>query len=161
MARLLDTQQYLDTVCQLLKQGERSVAVPVAGSSMVPFLINGDTVFLDLPDTPVRRGDIVLYTRGNGRYILHRVYKVNKDGSYIMVGDAHTQPEVISSREQIHARVTEARHRGKLLTPNSFRWWAYRHLWLWLRPFRPALMRLREKLRRSRSSLKNKSKQIE
>ena len=50
MARLLDTQKYLDTVCDLLRQGEHSVAVPVAGSSMTPFLINGDTVYLDLPE---------------------------------------------------------------------------------------------------------------
>lgn len=143
MIRLLDTQQYLDTICQLLRQGEKSVSVPVAGSSMVPFLIHGDTVFLELPDTPIKRGDIVLYTRNNGRYVLHRVYKVNKDGSFLMVGDAQVLLEYLPGRDQIHARVTEAKHRGKILTPKNLRWWAYRHIWLWLRPFRPALMRLR------------------
>ena len=147
MTRLLDTQQYLDTVCQLLRQGERSVAVPVAGSSMVPFLVDRDTVYLDLPDSPIRRGDVVLYTRSNGRYILHRVYKVNKDGSCLMVGDAQVQLEYLPSMDQIHARVTEAVHKGKRLSPNSLRWWAYRHLWLCLRRFRPALMRLRGKLK--------------
>ena len=95
MARILDTQEYLDTVCQLLQQGETSVAVPVAGGSMVPFLHNGDTVYLDLPDSPVKRGDIVLYTRSYGRYILHRVYRVRRDGSYIMVGDAQTELELL------------------------------------------------------------------
>ena len=60
MARILDTQAFLDTVCELLRQGQRGVAIPVAGGSMVPFLHDGDTVQLELPDTPLKRGDIVL-----------------------------------------------------------------------------------------------------
>lgn len=146
--RLLDTQEYLDAVCDLLKQGQRSVSVPVAGSSMVPFLVDGDTVYLDPVETPVKRGDIVLYRRRNGRYILHRVYRVNRDGSYTMVGDAQTELELLPSREQIFARVSYARHRGKVIKPGQFRWWIYRHVWLWLRPCRLFLMRFREKLRK-------------
>lgn len=145
--RLLDTQQYLDTVCELLHQGETSVAVPVAGGSMTPFLIDGDTVYLGLPDTPIKRGDIVLYTRSTGRYILHRVYRVNKDGSFIMVGDAQMELEYLPGREQIHARVTLAKHKGKLNRPGGLRWRFYRHIWLWLLPHRHRLMHLREKLR--------------
>lgn len=148
MARVLDTQQYLDTVCELLQQGEQSVAVPVAGGSMVPFLWSGDTVYVDIPDSPVKRGDIVLYTRSSGRYILHRVFRVRKDGSYIMVGDAQTELELLPGRDQIHARVTMARHKGKLMKPGQPRWWIYGHIWLWLRPVRPLLMRLRGKLHR-------------
>ena len=144
MARLLDTQEYLDAVCELLRQGERSVTVPVAGGSMTPFLINGDTVYLDLPDTPVKRGDIVLYTREGGRYILHRVYKVNPDGSFLMVGDAQMELEYIPGPERIHARVTSARHKGRINRPGQLRWWAYAHIWLWLLPQRHWLMHLRE-----------------
>ena len=146
MKRLLDTQQYLDTMCQLLQQGEKTVSVPVAGSSMVPFLTDGDTVYLELPDTPIKRGDIVLYTRRNGRYVLHRVCKVCKDGSFLMVGDAQIQLEQLPNRGHIHARVTAARHRGKKMAPRSLRWWMYRHIWLILRPLRPQLMKLRGKL---------------
>ena len=143
MPRILDTQAYLDTICDLLRQGEKSVAIPVAGGSMVPFLHHGDTVYLDLLDSPPKRGDIVLYTRESGRYILHRIYKVNKDGSFVMVGDAQQVLERIESREQIHARVTSARHKGKLNRPGTLRWWAYRYIWLWLLPIRHRLMSLR------------------
>ena len=146
MTKLLDTKEFLDTVCELLNQGETSIAVPVAGGSMVPFLIHGDTVYLDLLDSPVKRGDIVLYTRTNGRYILHRVYKVNKDGSCIMVGDAQQELELLPSLDMIHARVTAARHQGKLIRPGGWYWTAYRYLWLWLLPFRHRLMHLRGKL---------------
>ena len=36
MAIVLDTNAYLDTVCELLRQGQRHVAIPVTGGSMVP-----------------------------------------------------------------------------------------------------------------------------
>lgn len=148
MPRLLDTQAFLDAVCEMLQQGETSVAVPVAGGSMVPFLHNGDTVYLDLPDRPLKRGDIVLYTRSGGRYILHRIYKVNKDGSFLMVGDAQQALEPIPSRERIHALVTSARHKGKMIRPGQPRWWVYQHIWLWLLPYRHLLMALRGKLKK-------------
>lgn len=147
MARVLDTQIYLDTVCELLEQGQQHVAVPVTGGSMIPFLHNGDTVYLDLPDTPLKKGDIVLYTRQNGQYILHRIKKVKKDGSYIMVGDAQQALELIPRRDMIHARVTSARHRGKRILPGQPRWWFFQHIWLMVVPVRHRLMRLSGVLR--------------
>lgn len=147
MARVLDTQAFLDTVCDLLRQGQQGVAIPVSGGSMVPFLHDGDMVQLETPQTPLKRGDIVLYTRSGGRYILHRIYRVNRDGSFIMVGDAQQDLEVILSQTQIHARVVAVRHKGKLDQPGSLRWWLYQHMWLWLRPVRHRLMKLREVFR--------------
>ena len=142
MAKILDTNAYLDTVCQLLHQGQRHVAIPVTGGSMVPFLHSGDMAYLDLPNSPLKKGDIVLYTRENGRYILHRIKKVNKDGSFIMVGDAQVELELLPRRELIHARVTSARHLGKLIRPGQFRWWFYQHIWLNVVPLRHFLMAL-------------------
>lgn len=147
MAKVLDTQMYLDTVCELLRQGQRHVAVPVTGGSMVPFLHNGDTVYLDLPDSPLKKGDIVLYTRLSGRYILHRIKKINKDGSFVMVGDAQQELELLPRREMIHGRVTSARHRGKMILPGQPRWWFYSHVWLAVVPVRHRLMRLSGVLR--------------
>lgn len=147
MVRVLDTQEYLDTVCQLLQQGETSVAVPVAGGSMVPFLHHGDTVYLDLPRLPVKRGDILLYTRSTGQYILHRVMQVNPDGSLWMAGDAQMQLEYLPGPECIRAIVTSARHKGRGNRPGDLRWWVYSHLWRWLLRYRHRLMLLREKLR--------------
>ena len=146
MAVVLDTNEYLDTVCQLLAQGHTSVAVPVKGGSMVPFLHNGDTVYLDIPHRPLKRGDIVLYTRGSGCYVLHRIYKVCRDGSFLLVGDAQEALERLPAREQIHAIVTSARHKDRLLHPRSLRWWVYGHVWLWLLPLRHWLMDLRGKI---------------
>ncbi len=148
MAHVMDTQAFLDTVCELLRKGEQNVSIPVAGSSMVPFLHNGDTVLLELPKTPPKKGDIVLYTRLGGRYILHRIKKVLKDGGYIMVGDAQQELEYLPSRELIHARVTRVLHKGKQYHPGSPRWWFYRYIWLALVPYRYRLMSLRQRFPR-------------
>lgn len=147
MAYIVDTQAFLDTVCQLLREGQRHVAIPVAGGSMVPFLHHGDTVYLDTPDSPLKKGDIVLYTRAGGRYVLHRIQRVLPDGGFVMVGDAQQELELIPNRSQIYARVTAVRHKGKLTGPGSFRWWLYRYVWLWLRPVRHRLMHIVPKLK--------------
>lgn len=57
------TQEYLNHAVDLLKNGIDNVPVPVTGYSMAPFLIEGDTVYLSLPDKQVKRGDIILYLR--------------------------------------------------------------------------------------------------
>lgn len=148
MARVLNTQEYLDTVCELLQQGQTSVAVPVAGGSMIPFLHHGDTVYLDLPRMPLKRGDILLYTRPNGQYILHRLIQINRDGSLWVCGDAQMQLEYLPDPGCVCGYVTSAQHKGKCNRPGQLRWWAYSHLWRWLIRYRHRLMHLRGKFGR-------------
>ena len=139
--KTVDTKEYLDVICGLLREGRREVSVPVAGSSMSPFLHHGDTVYLNPVEELPRRGDIVLFTRPSSQYILHRVVKVNADGSYIMLGDAQTQRERIESAASIHGIVVSALHKGKLLTPKSFRWRIFATVWQWVVPLRPFIMK--------------------
>lgn len=139
--KTVDTKEYLDAVCGLLREGHREVSVPVAGGSMSPLLHHGDTVYLDPVETLPKKGDIVLFTRPSGQYILHRVVKVNDDGSYIMLGDAQTQRERIESAASIHGIVVSALHKGKLLTPRSFRWRIFATAWQWVVPLRPFIMK--------------------
>ena len=141
MARILDTQAFLDTVCELLRQGQRGVAIPVAGGSMVPFLHDGDTVQLELPDTPLKRGDIVLYTRPSGRYILHRIYRV-REGKYDLIGDGQLVIELGIGQEQILATVCAVRRKGKLLRKGNLCWEFYEHIWLALVPWRGRILRV-------------------
>jgi signal peptidase I len=140
MAKIVDTREYLDMVCQLLAEGHTDVPVPVAGSSMVPFLHNGDTVYLNPLDSPPKKGDVVLYTRPTGQYVLHRIVKVNPDGSFLMLGDAQQELEWIESRERLHARMTRAVHKGKPMTHGSPRWRFYATVWIWVWPLRRKLM---------------------
>ena len=94
MAKILDTQAYLDTVCALLHEGHTHVPVTVAGTSMTPFFDPGDTVFLDLPQKPIGVGDVILFARFGQKYVLHRVVNVFPDGSLELLGDAQVRSEI-------------------------------------------------------------------
>lgn len=139
MPLIVDTKEYLDTICQLLQEGKTDLPVPVTGNSMRPFLHPGDIVYLNRPATP-RRGDIVLFTRSDGSYVLHRIYRVKRDGTYLLLGDNQLLPEPVSG-ECIHAQVTSVRCKEKNLTPKSLRWWCYARLWT--RPVRRVIGKLR------------------
>lgn len=145
MPHLLDTTEYLDTVCQLLADGQTQVTVPVTGGSMVPFLHSGDTAYLDPLPVTLKRGDIVLYRRANGDYVLHRICRIRSDGSFLIAGDAQQRLEILPDRSYLRGIVSAVRHGGKLLTPGSLRWQLYRHIWRWLLPLRHRLMALKKK----------------
>lgn len=128
----------LEEYRRLLQEDPRAENLPllISGGSMTPFLIGGrDTVFLSRPEGPVKRGDILLYLRRGGGYVLHRVYRV-REGSYTMLGDAQTLPEPGILPEQVIARVTQVQRKGRLLQPGDFWWEFFAKVWLRIRPAR-------------------------
>ena len=141
MAKMVDTKEYLDMISDLIREGHSQVPVTVAGGSMTPFLHHGDTVYLDALRRPPRKGDIVLYTRPSGQYVLHRVVQVRKDGSLILLGDAQQEREWIESAAAIRGVVVGALHKGKKLTPQSFRWLFFATVWLRVVPLRHVIMK--------------------
>ena len=136
MNHVIDTTAYLDSVLELLKDGKDAIAVPVTGTSMCPFLRPGDCVYLSKAAEHFRPGDIVLYRRNNGNYILHRIIKTEKDGTLLITGDNQTQLEPVDGSVQIQALVTAANRKGQLLSPRSLTWQFYQHIWRWLLPLR-------------------------
>ena len=60
------------------------------GKSMRPLIIEGrDSVVLARkPIDELHRHDMVFYRRDNGQFVLHRLMKIEKDGTYTMCGDA-------------------------------------------------------------------------
>ena len=147
MAKILDTKSYLDTVCELLREGQTHVPVTVAGTSMTPFLDPGDTVFLDLPDHPVQQGDVILFARLGQQYVLHRVVQVFPDGSLELLGDAQLRSERVRP-EDVRAIVTGARRGEKLLDENALRWRFFRDVWIRTRRIRPHVNRIRNKIKK-------------
>ena len=138
---VLDTEKYLDAVCLMLSQGHTHVPVPVNGVSMRPFLRNGDFVYLIALPEKVKRGDIVLFQRKNNQYVLHRVYKIRRDGTYLFLGDSQLEPEPVD-RSQLRAKVSFVRCGGENCAPGSFRWWFFAGPWLYLAKWRPQIAKL-------------------
>ena len=110
----------------------------VSGQSMTPFLVGGrDTVYLSRLERPARRGDILLYQRDSGQYVLHRVWKAEQDGSFTMVGDAQTELEHGIRENQIIAIVTFALRKGKPMLPGFFWWEFFEKIWIRMVSLRP------------------------
>lgn len=113
-----------------------SVPLVISGNSMSPFLIHGrDTVYLSRVTAPLKKGDMILYRRDSGGYILHRICRVEGE-RYDLVGDAQVLIERGIRADQVIARVTAVRRKGKLVKPGSFWWEFFEKVWLKLIPAR-------------------------
>ena len=78
----------LKSVEELLKT-EDEVMTRTRGISMRPLLRQGrDIVIIKKPEFPLKAGDAPLYkVKSKKELVLHRILKVNNDGSYIIRGD--------------------------------------------------------------------------
>ena len=100
----------------------------VTGNSMYPMLRHRrDTVFLQPADPLQKKGDLILYQRADGDYILHRIVRCKAPGEYICSGDNQWEPEKVS-QSQVIAKVSGFRRKGKDY-PNAHRGYC---LWVWL-----------------------------
>ncbi len=67
---------------------ELDFQIPITGTSMNPLLYqNRDFVKIVKPVLPLKLGDIPLYRRNDGAFVLHRVVGIKGNGEYIMCGD--------------------------------------------------------------------------
>ena len=131
----VDTEEYLNAVSALIAEG-REVTVPVRGGSMNPFLVdNRDCVLLVPVPERLRRGDIVLFRRSSGQYVLHRIVAVRRsrpgghEPVYFMRGDAQEVTEGPVARAQVRALAARVMRQGRWLTDRDLRVLFFRHLW--------------------------------
>ena len=135
--RELDPQVLMPALLALLEETE-TVPLVISGSSMTPFLVHGrDTVYLSKTTAPLKRGDMILYRRDSGAYILHRIFRAEGD-TYTLVGDAQTMLEPGIRADQVLAVVTAVRRKGKLLKKGSFWWDFLEQVWIRMVSLRPA-----------------------
>ena len=141
--KILPPELLLEEYRKLLQEeGVKELPLTITGNSMSPFLIHDrDTVYLSRLTRPARRGDMLLYRRDNGAYILHRVYAVTPD-AYTMVGDAQTELEHGIRPDQIIAIVTRVTRKEQELRPGAFWWDFFATAWLRLLPMRRPIHRL-------------------
>lgn len=134
--KVVSPEVLMEPLLGLLEEAE-AVPLVISGYSMTPFLTHHrDTVFLSKVTRPLKRGDMILYRRDSGAYILHRIFRVDGD-TYTLVGDAHTQLEPGIREDQVLAIVTAVRRKGKLLQSGSFWWVFFEKVWIRMVPLRP------------------------
>lgn len=115
----------------------KEVSLLVSGYSMSPTLRHGkDRVFLVSPvNMKIRRLDIVLFQRKDGKYLLHRIIRCKSKNYYVLNGDAQTWTEEID-RGQIKAVVKAIDRSGRIIDSNSPIYSFYAFLWVLLKPVR-------------------------
>ena len=147
--RQIPMAQLRELLDEQLAHGE--ALLPVTGNSMWPLLADGrDMVRLTRLDRRVQPGDIVLYQRADGSYILHRVIRLSASGDCICCGDAQWEREQVC-KAQVLAYVTAYCRKGRwretaLSRPYRF----YERFWVHTFPARRPLLRLLRFLQRAR-----------
>ncbi|MBQ7172947.1 MAG: S24/S26 family peptidase [Clostridia bacterium] len=102
------------------------------GVSMMPLIREGkDVMMIEACKEPPKKLDVVLFVRphvqGRGHYVVHRILKVRRDGTYFIAGDHDTSGEIVPS-ECILGILTSLVRDGKPYAFKGFRHWCYLHL---------------------------------
>lgn len=120
----------------------------VTGWSMHPTFRNRkDVVFLIPVSRELKKGDLILYQRKSGQYVLHRIVSRPKNGAFICCGDNQWEKEPVTL-EQVIA-VTDGFIRGGKEFPENtrgYRLWV--SFWLMLFPVRRPILAVRRLLGR-------------
>jgi len=122
-----------------------SAQLPVTGNSMSPTFRGGrDLVRLERKEV-LRRGDVILYRRDSGQYVLHRLLRVGEE-TLVCCGDRQTEREQIRPSQAL-AVVTAFCRKGVWRDVNAPLYRLYLQFWMIL-PLRRAVFFAREVLRR-------------
>ena len=106
----------------------QSVCFSPKGISMLPMLRQGrDTVTLSPITGKLKKYDLPLYQRANGKYVLHRIVHVGE--TYTCAGDNQVVLEYGLRQEQMIAVVTAYTRDGKPHSVNSIGYRLYCRLW--------------------------------
>ena len=98
------------------------VEITLAGTSMEPLIRKGrDTVRIEPLEEELCPGDIVLFKRADGAYVVHRVFGF--DGKYVItLGDNCEKKDAPIPPERVLGKVTMIKRGGREIDPDSGLW---------------------------------------
>lgn len=144
------------SVAQWHAMAQEGIAVPVtirlSGYSMQPLLRKDrDSVTVMPVYRPLLPGDIVLFLRSDGIYVMHRVYRVEQDW-VTTIGDNCVRSDAPMPQSRIFGLAVRAQRGVRKLNLDSPGSRLYGRIWMAVRPIRAVL----KKLRRFASKIKHK-----
>ena len=123
--------ELVPVITERLHAGQ-SVCFSPKGISMLPMLRQGiDTVTLSPLPEKIKKYDIPLYRRDNGKYVLHRIVKCGE--TYVCIGDNQFAKEYGIRRDQLIAVVSSFTCGGKEYSVNHFGYKLYCRFWHYTR----------------------------
>jgi hypothetical protein len=139
----------LDTLMPMIRQElaeGRSVRFGPRGISMLPMLRQGlDTVTISPVPEKLKKYDLPLYQRDNGKYILHRVIGVGE--TYTCLGDNQFAKEYGVRHDQIIGLVTEFTRGERTISAKNKWYQLYCRVWAIIRFPRRCWRKLRSLLK--------------
>ena len=124
------------------------------GTSMMPLLRqNRDIMIIEKPNGRLKKYDVPLYVRPDGKHVLHRILKV-REKDYVICGDHCTDKEYGITDSQIIGVLTGVIKDGREISLDSFSYKLYYHLWCDFFPIRVFLIKFKSFLRRCFAFLK-------
>ncbi len=114
----------LESVMPLMEEAfdnQQSFTIPVTGQSMRPTMDPLDSVTLRRIDVDcLKVGDVVLYRRENGQFVLHRVVKINRD-TVDFCGDAQVEIEHDVPKSALIAYAVAYKHNSREMLLDEIR----------------------------------------
>ena len=113
----------------------KSVQFSPKGISMLPMLRQEkDSVVLSPVPSHLKKYDLPLYRRDDGRYVLHRVVGVGQ--TYTCMGDNQFEEETGLRHDQMIGLVTAFYRGNRRITVTDPIYWIYCRIWQYSRPAR-------------------------
>lgn len=129
MSKIISMEEMMSIIQEQLESGGKATFTP-KGKSMFPMLRDGkDTVTIGKAIGPLRKYDIPLYQRSNGKFVLHRVVKV-QHGTYVMRGDGQFFDEYGVEDSQIIGVVESFSRKGKKYSCRGIGYGFYKRIWV-------------------------------
>ncbi|MBP3666181.1 MAG: S24/S26 family peptidase [Clostridia bacterium] len=129
-------------ITEMLLSAEDGAEMPllVTGLSMTPFLFHKiSVVYLKKSkDYVPRKGDIVFFARRDTTLVLHRIVRIEPDGTLVIKGDAQRWRETITA-DRILASVTHIQRRKRIFSVENKGYRFLVALWSPLRWLHPPL----------------------
>lgn len=127
-------EELVPLIQEALSEGQ-TVQISPRGISMLPMLRQGiDSVVLSPVPDDLKKYDLPLYQRENGKYVLHRI--VDAGCTYTCMGDNQFTPEPGLCRDQMIAVVTAFYRGEKKHSVSEPGYWLYCRIWHYSRPLR-------------------------
>lgn len=131
----LQLDELMPTIRERLEQGNTVRFMP-RGISMLPMLRQGiDSVVLSAAPDKLKKYDLPLYQRMDGKYILHRIVGT-ADEYYVCVGDNQFRVEIGVARLQIIAVVSGFYRKNRYYSCENLFYQLYCRIWHYSRGFR-------------------------
>lgn len=105
------------------------------GVSMMPLLRHDrDLMVICAKKDGFQKNDVVLFKRDNGQYVLHRIARKEKDGTYYIIGDNCLKGEKVRP-DQLLGILTDIKRGGKTISLAHSRKYRLYVKWLPIRHF--------------------------